>query len=783
MDLKSKKERIEAIDNEVGELHPLLKEIFVQLPNIDYVEYTHGPNEMGADFVIEKSDPVLGTKNYVGVVVKTDKILQNFADVERQIDECAVPRLIRNGIEKTRLPETWVITSKSVSQNAKDKIHEKYSTRIIQFFSSEWLVEKVDKYVPHYWDQLSNAIGTYLSQLDKRMSVINTQTLIQSNASAPIGFDVDVQEVDWDRYAKANQRKKPRLVNLIDEVILNKVSWLEAEMGFGKSFLARNLVSHYCSSKTYKSSKVVPIFDSFKTYMGGASLDLDGYLKNSLGESCYKDACTDGAIFLVVLDGVDEACADIDLCKDAIKNISNEAKLDSRVRLLITSRPLKPFDDTNHLSSSVKRYQIRPLSLAKILGFLKTVLETNSLPGRLLQDLGRSDLFKQLPQNPIAATLLANLLAQDRCELPSNLTELYSKTIEFMMGRWDEKRQISTEKLYKATERLARFAARHMIDNHLIYVAKSELRGMFAQFLAERNIGVPLDEACEYLFSRSGLFGEFADTEAVFFKHRSFAEYLYAKDVYETRKFDIDERAFHPYWANTYYFYIGSLGECPDVLSDLLNKRPDQESYKFLRFMNMANFMLAGYQTPYSTIESSLEVLLVDAARMYIECRDGKMFSKLGALSEMRMLWLWAMTVRYYYGYRFFEKALPLVMAKIDDSLLDTQEEKIYALFFAASALKEIDNGCGFEFLMKNKGAKNMPLPINLAMRAEIEHGTKEFGHSAVVKGYEKALKKLLYVQPEDKLQRAAKIEALFKEPLTTKNQALKTKEGASSKR
>ena len=60
MDGASKRQRVEKIESEVGELHPLLESIFRQLAHVQYVENTHGPNERGADFVIERRDDDLG---------------------------------------------------------------------------------------------------------------------------------------------------------------------------------------------------------------------------------------------------------------------------------------------------------------------------------------------------------------------------------------------------------------------------------------------------------------------------------------------------------------------------------------------------------------------------------------------------------------------------------------------------------------------------------------------------------------------------------------------------
>lgn len=772
MDEKAKRERIEAIDDEVIELHPLLEEIFKKIKNISYVERTHGPNEKGADFVLQRNDPDLGSNHYIGVVAKTDKILQNFSEVERQIDECSHRRLIRQGKEEVRLPEVWVVTSKSISHNAKEKIFEKFANRNIYFFDADWLVKKVDEHASYFWEQVSSAIGAYLSTVDKRMSVINEQTLVPSGISSAVEIDLDVQEIEADRYVKHGKVLRPRLVNMLDEVVGSKISWLEADMGFGKSFLARRIVNHYAESSIYKDKGVLPVFSSFKKYMDTQDVTIESFLRSSVGEEAFADARNDGATFLLVLDGVDEASANLDLCKSSLGELVSQVKNRDDVKLLLTSRPLKLFESTGGLSTSAKRYRIRPLSIGKIIQYLKQVIEIRRLPNKLLDDLGRSELFKQLPQNPIAAALLGNLITQDRYELPSNLTELYAKTIELMMGRWDERRQISTEKLYKAAERLARHLARHMIDNQIIYMSRPEVRGMFEIFLADRNTGVPVDEVCDYLFNRSNLFGVFSDTDAIFFKHRSFAEYLYAKDAYEARNLVIDERAFHPYWVNTFFFYVGSLGECPDLLRQLVQMLPADETARTVRMLNIGNFLLAGYQTPYAVIQDSLDVVLVEAARAYLDAKCGRILQKLGSFSEMQLLWLFTMTARYCYGYSFFEKGLPYAMAKIDESLLDDDEVKIYALFFAASALKELDNDCGFQFLLEKRKVGELPLPIGLALKAELEHATKDFAATKMVKQYEKNFKKLLVADGEaGRIARDSKIEALFKEPMSTRRQ------------
>jgi hypothetical protein len=51
-----KLDRIKNINDEVNELHPLLKDLFRAIPDIRQVQYTQGNRENGADFVLTKTD-------------------------------------------------------------------------------------------------------------------------------------------------------------------------------------------------------------------------------------------------------------------------------------------------------------------------------------------------------------------------------------------------------------------------------------------------------------------------------------------------------------------------------------------------------------------------------------------------------------------------------------------------------------------------------------------------------------------------------------------------------
>ena len=91
-------EKLDLITREVEDLHPLLNAMLPKLPRVQDVEYHHGGDEMGADFVISRTNDTFGNTEYIGVIAKVGKIVQDFADIERQINECDLPRLFRSEV-------------------------------------------------------------------------------------------------------------------------------------------------------------------------------------------------------------------------------------------------------------------------------------------------------------------------------------------------------------------------------------------------------------------------------------------------------------------------------------------------------------------------------------------------------------------------------------------------------------------------------------------------------------------------------------------------------------
>ena len=295
------------LKDEVRELHPLLQKLLPKLEAVIDVEYTHGKEEFGADFVISQKDKVFEYINYIGIIAKTTKIVQDFTDIERQIDECNIPRTFFNGKEKIRINEIWVITTQHVTKGAQEKIHDKFQSRKIIFIDGIRLTKLVDTYIPSFWNQVILEIGEYLSttknkniEIDKKLSLLpleNQELYVQQ----------DIYNVDnFDNFKKVSPHKRNKQkVDIYCEIDKNNMIIIEGGMGSGKSKLLRHLVDYYTNPNIYLQNEYIPIITTFKTFIDEFDSDIHCLINNKVPIDV-KNSKSERSTFLIFLDAMDE---------------------------------------------------------------------------------------------------------------------------------------------------------------------------------------------------------------------------------------------------------------------------------------------------------------------------------------------------------------------------------------------------------------------------------------------------------------------------------------------
>lgn len=711
------KSKLMKMTDEVEELHPLLNVLLPKLPNVINVEYTHGTEEMGADFVIARQNEVFGTTDYIGVIAKVGRLAQDFSGIERQIEECDVPRLVFGGKDRIRITEVWVIVTGNITGGAKDKIHEKYKSRKIEFVDGGRLVGMINKYMPIYWTSLSLQVGEYLSKLRAKNEEMDRALSLIPIMDRDFYIEQDIYQFPLSNYRmnSKKERKPIQKVDIYKEIENQDLILIEGSMGSGKSKLIRRLVDRYTTPDVYTEKRFLPIVISYKElaekFDGDILRLIDTRIDNKLRQESQEST------FLLLIDGVDEKNWAIERQVEELTTLIERIRKSPKTKAIITSRYLRGLEESHDFGPGIARYELPALSMNRTIEFLTTVCQQLNLASRLIEDLKRSQLFKELPKSPISAILLAKLLKENHKDLPSNMTELYSQYLELMLGRWDMEKGLQSQKEYQALDTIMMRLAITLLDYEMTSITVPDAKEIVSSYLRDRNLNIDPEILFEKMVKRCEVLVLDPASNTLGFKHRTFAEFFYAKDLVKKGNLSLEERAFHLYWMNTIFFYLGILKDCPGVLNELIELSPTREAERWFKVINMANYMLAAYASPYRVITDGITKTAIETANLFKDIVCSRIDSPFEGFSHMSLLFLMQLLVRDSYSYEFFKNAIEEAALKIDGGQFE-EDTKAYALFFLNVAYIDLGGEETFDFLLKSHST-NLPIDLALAIHHE----------------------------------------------------------------
>ena len=748
--LYSTHQGLDSIKKEVEDLHPLLKVILPKLPRVDHVEYCHGTAEMGADFVISRTDDTFNNTEYIGVIAKVGKIVQNLADIERQIEECSLPRLDHSGKTKIRITEIWVIATKHITQNAKKKIFHKYETRKIEFIDGSTLENIIDRYAPLAWSSLPIVVGEYLNDLRVRTDEQDKSVSLLQTSDEVFYIRQDLYYLpDIEYRYNVKHRQQPKKIDASQITEQHRCILIEGGAGSGKSKLLRRLIAEGTVLEVFSKTKIIPLITNYAQLAEKYSMDLKKLIEQRVPLDV-RISCPDSE-YLVLIDAFDEWRMEINSQAEELNALFDQASKESRIRVVVTSRFLKGIERGNVLDSSVVRCELRPLSMQRTFEFIARICTTIDVKNRILEDLKRSTLFRNMPSSPISAILLAHLLKENQQEIPSNLTELYAKYSELILGRWDEKKGLQSQKEYQVLDNILMRLARKMIDNQRLFMSVNEVRDLFRDYLDQRNLEVDSKQLFDKMVERCEIVFVDSDSETLGFKHRSFAEYFYAKSFIADGSLVVDHRVFNVYWMNIFFFYFGLRRDCPVDLQTIFQIQTNSEVEEWMKVINVSNYLLAGYTTPYWVIEEGVRDVAVTAAELYQKIVAQGSETWFGCLPQMHLLFLLQMFIRGGYSYSFFARAIEDAALQVEESSLD-YDTKAYALFFLNVAYIDIDdrgNNETFDFMLR-RIQKALPLPVDLQLALGHE-GKKIKERTKLMRKQDRRLRRILPVGDANK--------------------------------
>ncbi|NJN87545.1 MAG: NACHT domain-containing NTPase [Leptolyngbyaceae cyanobacterium SL_7_1] len=205
---------------------------------------------------------------------------------------------------------------------------------------------------------------------------------------------------------------------------------------------------------------------------------------------------------------------------------------------------------------------------------------------KFLEKLEENKPIQELASSPLLLTLLC-LIFGEASDFPSNRSELYKEGLDVLLKKWDGKRSIERQQVYKnlsiqRKEDLLSFIALTTFEQKDYFFKQKAVEAQIADFLRDLHKQIPDPEVLRLdseavlksIEAHHGLLIERA--KGIYsFSHLTFHEYFTAREIVAHADYEqLIEHITEPYWREVFLLTVGMMRKA-DVLVQLMKKKID----------------------------------------------------------------------------------------------------------------------------------------------------------------------------------------------------------------
>ena len=546
-----------------------------------------GPEEEGKDSVFFETDR-MGVRSLVCVQTKKGSVTlaadanKNLHDLRAQL-RTALDSPFKCVQTKTSMfpSKVYLAVSGRINQSARDWITQNISNdpRIV-YLDRDDLIRLIDLHCPETWLQIRADVFPYLHALSK---LVEDQAIVEPNSASVAGIksyyaasDAAFVDLKLVRSVSSVQKISGKFKESFEfkEAGLGSLTSLREERllllgdaGSGKSTLL--IRAAYLMAKESVSGRTnyrVPVILRANDLAGpGSTIDLMRLAVEQLAGASIDAFSTDdldaGRVILLV-DGLDEIPVG-DARERVVARLNAFFETHSRNSIVLTTRPYSSIESIAGLRGYT-RCRILAMSLATAGKMLSKYSRGQEDSKHTAEILRRLDSIHGIELNPLLVTVFALTSEYERRDIPANITELFSKFTELMLGRWDEAKGLSQQHQARVKEHLVSRFAYHLHVERKTSFSRSDFEVFATEVLRAINRHSDVRGIVEELLVRSGLFRE--SVEVFEFRHHLIQEYFAGKGISTTDQ--IKGIVSDEWWRNPIVFYFGSN---PDDVQGLLD--------------------------------------------------------------------------------------------------------------------------------------------------------------------------------------------------------------------
>ena len=472
--------------------------------------------------------------------------------------------------------------SGTINDAARQHILNTIKNPNIQFLDVNELIPLIDKNLPELWLEIEADTLPYLRIVQQQMSGLDDISIgSQDQDGVLAGAADDKTFVGLNLFRRIKKRKMvhgevfetPTIEEFPLTSIINKKNrriLITGEGGTGKRTglmrialeLARSAIAE---DGTYKIPIYLKSLDIAKDKPKNLVAYCDDFTKTitRAPRSCFTLDDLDEGKVVVLIDALDELASNAE--RTAVLNLIIEfAEAYPKCQVIITARPYRFTAESKELKT-FDEFTISPISWRQAEKILHSVTEHRKIPRAQSQELlRRLEKIHGIELNPLLVTVFAATTDFTKQDIPANITELFKKFTELMLGRWDERKGFKHQ--YQAPLKdfvLTKIAFEiHSLKKNSI--TRSEAEAIATKELSERGHEADVPKMLTEIFERSGLFRIIGDE--IEFKHHLLQEFFAGRGIVD-HSF-INHALADEWWKRATVFYFG---ENPDRV-DLLHK-------------------------------------------------------------------------------------------------------------------------------------------------------------------------------------------------------------------
>jgi hypothetical protein len=516
-----------------------------------------GPFEKGKDAVFLSVDKLGQEDVYVvqtkkGNINLARKAHSNLIESVTQLRTAFQTKVVLIQGKKSLLPTKVILcVSGQINEAAKQHIVQEIGDPRLVFLDSDELIPMIDQLFAELWLGINAEVAPYFRRV-KEMIETSDDTLAMAellprDSQASVATDGGFVVLQLYRMTHKLQKvagkisKVPHIEQIPVTALLKqkkqKLFAILGGAGSGKSTTLKRL-AYVITTRGLKfdtsERPTIPLLlrASDILDMQGRSLveicDIESRRLTGLSTGNFSAEDLSGGRALILIDGLDEVGTD----EGRLSVLSTVKQFHTNFPLCTVVLAARDYGNIQKLPplGEYQIYNLHPINYKQAQQIIKALQKGKSLPVEKSQEVVRRlEQVHGMELNPLLVTVFAATSEYSRQDIPANITELFKKFTEMMLGRWDASKGFRQQYHAPLKDFILTKIAFEMHREKITKIDQKRFDQIVKTELDNRGYAADLTQLRDEMLIRSGLFRVTGDE--IEFRHLMIQEFFAGRGI------------------------------------------------------------------------------------------------------------------------------------------------------------------------------------------------------------------------------------------------------------